>query len=158
MTSNSAVATGGGAGVSWQADISGLASLALTLGKSGLKKIAQAGIDFHTILCMSEIAEKYPASIEYISECRQAQRRETQWFYKVVELGAGTNFVADELLKKRAGENVIALLSAVLSVMSEKSCDRLLLKLFEAAGADLDNTPGFAQLRSFHESMTPLAK
>ena len=161
MTSNTTIATSQGGGVSWQADIPGLASLALTMGRSGLKKLAQAGVDFHTIVCMSEIAEKCPASIEYrreISECRQAQRSETQLLYKVVELGAGTNFVADELLKNRAGENVVALLSAVLSVMSEKSCDNLLLKLFEAAGSDLDSTPGFAQLRSFRESLTPLAK
>ncbi len=81
MSSNTAIAAAGGGGVSWQADIPGLASLALTMGRSGLKKLAQAGVDFHTIVCFSEIAEKCPASIEYrieISECREAQRRETQ--------------------------------------------------------------------------------
>ena len=160
MASNTAVALSGGAGVSWQADIPGLASLGLSIGQSGLKRLAQAGVDVHTLACMSEIAEKCPASIEYrkeISECREAQRNESQWFYKVVELGAGTNFVADELLKKRAGENVVALLSTILPVMSGNSSERLLLKLFEAVGAELNNTPGFAQLRSFRESMTPLA-
>ena len=160
MSSN-AVAAGGGGGLSWQADIPGLASLALTLGSAGLKRLAQAGVDFHTIVCMGEIAEKCPASNEYrreLSECRQAQMKESQWLYKVVELGGATNFVADELLKKRAGENVVALLSAVLPFMSEFSCDNLILKLFEAAGSSLDSIPGLAQLRSLWVAMTPLAK
>lgn len=145
----------------WQVDLPGLASLVLNLGASGLKRFAEAGVDFHTILCMGEIAEKCPASNEYrreLSVCRQAQRTESQWLYKLVEIGAATNFVADELLKKRAGENVVALLSAILPVMSESSCDNLLLKLFEACNTSLDKTPGFGQLRSIRRSLTPLAR
>lgn len=145
----------------WQVDLPGLASLVLNLGASGLKRFAEAGVDFHTILCMGEIAEKCPASNEYrreLSVCRQAQRTESQWLYKLVEIGAATNFVADELLKKRAGENVVALLSAILPVMSESSCDHLLLKLFEACNTSLDKTPGFGQLRSIRKSLTPLAR
>ncbi|KAL9639708.1 MAG: hypothetical protein Q9164_000759 [Protoblastenia rupestris] len=110
---------------------------------------------------MGEIAEKCPASNECrreITECRREQRKQSQWLYKVVEIGAATNFVADTLLKKRAGENVVALMSAVLPVMSESACDDLLLKLFEAVGAPLDKTPGFGQLRSFRETLTPLAR
>ena len=161
MTSNTAISAGGGGGVGWQVDLPGLASLVLNLGASGLKRFAEAGVDFHTILCMGEIAEKCPASNEYrreLSVCRQAQRTESQWLYKLVEIGAATNFVADELLKKRAGENVVALLSAILPVMSESSCDNLLLKLFEACNASLDKTPGFGQLRSIRKSLTPLAR
>ena len=145
----------------WQVDLPGLASLVLNLGASGLKRFAEAGVDFHTILCMGEIAEKCPASNEYrreLSVCRQAQRTESQWLYKLVEIGAATNFVADELLKKRAGENVVALMSAILPVMSESSCDNLLLKLFEACNTPLDKTPGFGQLRSIRKSLTPLAR
>ena len=145
----------------WQVDLSGLASLVLNLSASGLKRFAEAGVDFHTILCMGEIAEKCPASNEYrreLSVCRQAQRTESQWLYNLVEIGAATNFVADELLKKRAGENVVALLSAILPVMSESSCDNLLLKLFEACNTSLDKTPGFGQLRSIRKSLTPLAR
>ena len=161
MTSNTAISAGGGGGVGWQVDLPGLASLVLNLGASGLKRFAEAGVDFHTILCMGEIAEKCPASNEYrreLSVCRQAQRTESQWLYKLVEIGAATNFVADELLKKRAGENVVALLSAILPVMSESSCDNLLLKLFEACNAPLDKTPGFGQLRSIRKSLTPLTR
>ena len=163
MSSSSAISAGGGGGggVGWQVDLPGLASLVLNLGASGLKRFAEAGVDFHTILCMGEIAEKCAASNEYrreLSVCRQAQRKESQWLYKLVEIGAATNFVADELLKKRAGENVVALMSAVLPVMSESSCDNLLLKLFEACNTPLDKTPGFGQLRSIRKSLTPLAR
>ena len=161
MSGVSALTAAGGGGVGWQVDLPGLASLVLNLGASGLKRFAEAGVDFHTILCMGEIAEKCPASNEYwreLSVCRQAQRKQAQWLYKVVEIGAATNFVADELLKKRAGENVIALMSAILPVMSESSCDNLLLKLFESCDASLDKTPGFGQLRSLRESLTPLAR
>lgn len=162
MSSNTALTGGGGGGgVAWQVDLPGLASLVLNLGAAGLKRFAEAGVDFHTILCMGEIAEKCPASNEYrkeLSMCREAQRKQSQWLYKLVEIGAATNFVADELLKKRAGENIVALMSAVLPVMSESACDNLLLKLFEACKAPLDKTPGFGQLKSIRESLTPLAR
>lgn len=158
MSSGSALAAAGSRGVGWQVDIPGLASLVFKLGASGLKRFAQAGVDLHTVVCMWEIAEKCPASIDYrreISACRQRQRKQSQWFYTAVELGSATNFVADELLKNRAGENVIALMSASLPVMSETSCDAMLLKLFEAAGAPLDKTPGLGQLRSLRETLLP---
>lgn len=130
MSSSTALQAGRVGGVGWQVDLPGLASLVLNPGASGLKRFAEAGVDFHTVLCMGEIAEKCAASNEYrreLSVCRQAQRTESQWLYKLVEIGAATNFVADELLKKRAGENIVALLSAILPVMSESSCDNLLL-------------------------------
>lgn len=76
----------------------------------------------------------------------------------IVEIGASTNFVADELLKSRAGENVVALMSAILPVMSESSCDNLLLRLFQTSATPLDKTPGFGQLRSIRETLTPLAR
>ncbi|KAM0796135.1 hypothetical protein BDR22DRAFT_966380 [Usnea florida] len=161
MTSSTALSAGAGASVDWQVDLPGLASLVLNLGASGLKRFAEAGIDFHTILCMGEIAEKCPASNEYrreLSVCRRAQRKESQWLYKLVEIGAATNFVADELLKKRAGENVVALMSAILPVMSENSCDHLLLKLFEVCDTPLDKTPGFGQLRAIRETLVPLTR
>lgn len=147
--------------VGWQVDLPGLASLVLNLGTAGLKRFAEAGVDFHTILCMGEIAEKCPASNGYrkeLSECRQEQRKQSQWLYKIVEIGAATNFVADELLKRRAGENVVALMSALLPVMSESSCDNILLKLFEATATPLDKTPGFGQLRCIRETLMSLAR
>ena len=163
MSSSTAVSAGGGGGggVAWQVDLPALASFVLNLGASGLKRFAEAGVDFHTILCMGEISEKCAASNEYrreLSVCRQAQRTESQWLYKLVEIGAATNFVADELLKTRAGENIVALMSAILPVMSESSCDNLLLKLFEACNTPKDKTPGFAQLRSIRRSLNSLAR
>ena len=162
MSSNSAIESQiERGGVGWQVDLPGLASLVLNLGASGLKRFAQAGVDFHTILCMGEIAEKCPASNEYRREltvCRQEQRKQSQWLYRLVEIGAATNFVADELLKLRAGENVVALMSTILPVMSESACDGLLLRLFEASGAPLDRTPGFGQLKSIRDTLIPLAR
>ncbi|CAF9925407.1 MAG: hypothetical protein ALECFALPRED_003132 [Alectoria fallacina] len=161
MSSSTTLSAGRPGGVGWQVDLPGSASLVLSLGASGLKRFAEAGVDFHTILCIGEIAEKCAASNEYrreLSLCRQAQRSESQWLYNLVEIGAATNFVADELLKKRAGETVVALMSAILPVMSETSCGDLLLKLFEASKTPLDKTPGFGQLRSIRKSLTPLAR
>ena len=161
MSSNNAVAAAGTQGVGWQVDLPSLTSLVLHLSTSALKGFAQAGVDIHTILCMGEIAEKCPASTEYRRElnvCRQKQRKDSIWFHKIVELGSATNFVADELLKTRAGENIIALLSTILPVMPESSCDELILKLFDKAGAPLDKTPGFGQLRSLRETLLPLAR
>ena len=152
---------GGDGRVGWQVDVPSLASLVTKLSVEGLKRFAEAGVHFHTIICMAEIAEKCPASNEYrkrLSDCRQEQRKQSQWLYKIVEVGAATNFVADELLKHRAGENVVALMSSILPVMSGSSCDNLLLSLFEASETPLDKTPGFGQLKSIRETLLPLAR
>ena len=151
----------GGGGVGWQVDLPGLSSLVLSLGSAGLKRFAEAGVDLHTVMCMGEIATTCQASNHYrkdLSLYREEQRKEAQWLYRVVEIGASTNFIADTLLKKRAGENVIALMSSILTVMSETACDNLLLKLFEASATPLDLTPGFGQLRCFRETLMPLAR
>ncbi|KAL8731528.1 MAG: hypothetical protein Q9166_003374 [cf. Caloplaca sp. 2 TL-2023] len=147
--------------VGWQVDLPGLSSLVLNMGAAGLKKFAQAGVDVHTLLCMGEIAEVCPASPEYrrdISICRQQQRKQSIWLYKVVEIGTASNFIADELLKKRAGENIIALMSTILPLISEEDCDMFILKLFEAYKVHADKTPGFSQLQAFRDSILPLAR
>ncbi|KAL8897425.1 MAG: hypothetical protein Q9207_007222 [Kuettlingeria erythrocarpa] len=147
--------------VQWQVDLPGLSSMVLNLGAAGLKKFAQAGVDIHTLLCMGEIAEVCPASLEYrkeINACRQKQRKQSIWLYKVVEIGTASNFLADELLKKRAGENVVALMSTILPILSEDDCDSFILGLFEPSHIDLDKTPGLAQLQAFHEAIHPLAQ
>lgn len=157
--SGNAPASGGG--VSWQADIPGLSSLILNLGAAGLKSFAQAGVDVHTVVCMGGLAVQCQASTAYrkeLNQYRQEQRKQSQWVYKVVEIGAGTNFVADTLLKKRAGENVIALMSSILTVMSDTACDNVVLKLFEASATSLDCTPGLGQLRCFRETLMPLVR
>jgi len=139
----------------------GLASLVLNMGAAGLKQFAEAGVDFHVLPCMREIAETCPASNEYrreISICRQEQRKQAKWLYKVIEFGTAADFVVDELLKMRAGENVVALMSAILPVMPDNSCDTLTLKLFEASGASVVKTPGFGQLRSLRDTLAPLVR
>ncbi len=92
-----------GSDVGLQLDLAALSSLMMKLGAAGLKTSAQAGVDFHTLLCMGEIAETCPACPEYrreINLCRQRQRSKPIWLYKAVETGTASNFVADELLKK----------------------------------------------------------
>lgn len=147
--------------VQWQVDLPGLSSMVLNMGAAGLKKFAQAGVDIHTLLCMGEIAEVCPASLDYrkeINACRQRQRKQSIWLYKVVEIGTASNFLADELLKKRAGENVVALMSVILPILTEDDCDSFILGLFEACHIDVDKTPGLAQLQAFRDAIQPLAQ
>ena len=147
--------------VGWQVDLPGLSSLVLNMSAAGLKRFAQAGVDVHTLLCMGEIAETCPACPEYrreINLCRQQQRKQSIWLYKVVEIGTASNFIADELLKKRSGENIVALMSTVLPILSEENCDMFILKLFEACKVNADKTPGYSQLEAFHETILPLAR
>lgn len=161
MSSDIAVISGQGSGIGWQVNIPSFGSLALNLGVAAMKQLATAGVSEHTLQCMLMIAEVCPASNEYrkeISMCRQEQRKTAIWIYKVVELGTATNFVADELLKSRAGENVVALMSALLPVMSEESSDAVILKLFDRRGASLNTTPGYSQLRSFRTILAPLLR
>lgn len=148
-------------GVGLQVDLAGLASLVSNLGAAGLKKIAQAGVHAHTLLCMVEIAETCPACPVYrreINNCRQQQRKQSVLLYKFVEIGTASNFIADELLKNRAGENILALMSTILPILSEDDCDMFILGLFEARGVDADLTPGFGQLQAFRDAVSPLAQ
>ncbi|KAL8935430.1 MAG: hypothetical protein Q9211_004705 [Gyalolechia sp. 1 TL-2023] len=147
--------------VGWQVDLPGLSSLVLNIGAAGLKKIAQAGVDIHTLLYMGEIAELCPASLEYrreINNCRQKQRKQSFWIYKVVEIGTASNFIADELLKKRAGENIVALMSTILPILTEDDCDSFILRLFETSKIHADKTPGLGQLQSFCDAIQSLAQ
>lgn len=161
MSSDTALVSGQGSGVGWQVNIPTFGSLALNLGVAALKQLATAGVSEHTLQCMLMIAEVCPASNEYrkeISMCRQEQRKSAVWIYKVVELGTATNFIADELLKSRAGENVIALMSALLPVMSEDSSDAVILELFDRSGASPNITPGFSQLQALRTILAPLLR
>ncbi|KAI4241909.1 MAG: hypothetical protein L6R40_004308 [Gallowayella cf. fulva] len=147
--------------VGWQVDLPGLSSLVMNMGAAGLKKFAQAGVDVHTLLCMGEIAETSAACPEYrreINSCRQQLRKQSTLLYKIVEIGTASNFIADELLKKRAGENVVALMSTILPILPEEDCGNLILKLFEACKVVADKTPGFGQLQAFRDTILPLAR
>ena len=147
--------------VQLQADLPNLSSLVANMGIAGLKKLAQAGVDVHTLLCMDEIAEVCPASLEYRKEmyaCRQQQRKQSIWLYKVVEIGTASYFIADELLKRRAGENVVALMSVILPILKEDDCDSFILGLFGSCHIDVDKTPGLAQLMAFRDAILSLAQ
>src|SRR3954452_20423225 len=105
--------------VQWQADIPGLTQLILKMGANGLKQFAMSGVDAHTLACMLMIGELTPASNEFrlaLNRHREKQRRASWWFHKLVEVGSGANFIADQLLKTRAGENVLALLTSIIPV------------------------------------------
>ncbi|KAL3431840.1 hypothetical protein BDV09DRAFT_175532 [Aspergillus tetrazonus] len=109
---------------------------------------------------MLMIAEYTPASQDFrtkLNKARQQQRVDRVWLYKLVEIGACTNFLADQMLKTRAGENVLALMAAVATVMDEQSCTAVLLSLFEAANVSLDNTPGIMQLQKIRSCLASLA-
>ncbi|KAL4740504.1 hypothetical protein BDV11DRAFT_214350 [Aspergillus similis] len=144
----------------WQIDIPSLSQLVFSAGAHGLKQLALAGVEPHTIGCMLMIAEYTPASQDFrtkLNKARQQQRVDRVWLYKLVEIGACTNFIADQMLKTRAGENVLALIAAVATVMDEQSCTAVLLSLFEAAKVSLDNTPGIMQLQRIRSCLAPLA-
>ena len=142
-----------------QMDIGGLIGLMGNMGARGLKCLAMAGVDPHTIGSMLMISETCSASTPYrrhLSSCRDDQRKQQMWLYKVVEVGAATNFVADELLKTRAGENVIALLSSILPMLEDEACDTILMQLFQTCSIEDDHIPGLAQLRRLRQAIQPL--
>jgi hypothetical protein len=144
----------------WQIDIPGLSQLILNAGAYGLKQLALAGVDPHAIGCMLMIAEYTPASPDFrtkLNKTREEQRAEQLWLYKMIEIGTSVNFLADQMLKTRAGENVVALMSAMAPVMNEESCVAVLSSLFEAAKVSLDNTPGLTQLQNIRRNLLPMA-
>lgn len=146
---------------SLQVDLPALSQLILSVGTHGLKQLALAGVDLHSIGCMLMIAEYTPASSSFrrtIFHARASQRSERLWLYKVVEIGAATNFLADQLLKTRAGENVLALMAATVPVMDEETCTTALVALFEGAKVGLDNIPGMGQLKALRTDLAPLAR
>jgi hypothetical protein len=103
------------------------------------------GVDVHSVGCLLLIANLTPTTIEYrreLNKIRGSQRKERIWLYKVVEIGTATNFLADQLLKTRAGENVLALLSALVPLLPEEAFTTVLLKSFEHSGIPADSTPG----------------
>jgi hypothetical protein len=89
----------GARSVQWQADIPGLTQLILRIGARGLKKVALAGVNVHTLSCLLMIGGCTPASTacrRALLRCRNAQRREssgfTQWWKSVrVQILSQTN-------------------------------------------------------------------
>jgi hypothetical protein len=68
------------------------------------------------------IANLTSTTIEYCFELNriwESQRGERIWLYKVIGIGTTTNFLADQLLKTRAGKKVLAIFSAPLPLLPE---------------------------------------
>jgi hypothetical protein len=145
----------------WQVDIPSLSQLLVSAGSHGLKQLALCGVNIHSIGCMLMIAELTPACQEFrktLNLARDKQRAERMWMYKVVEIGGATNFLADQMLKTRAGENVLALLSSTIPVMDEETCTSLMSALFDLANVSLDNIPGTKQLQCIRSALVPLTR
>ncbi|MCJ1245310.1 hypothetical protein MMC30_002514 [Trapelia coarctata] len=131
------------------------------VGSRELKHLATSGVQLHTLRCMLMIAELTPACTKYrqaLSKVRQQQRTERFGYFKMVEMGAASNFLVDQLLDTRAGENVLALLSVIAPLLSETSCAGILSLLFETAGVTLGNTPGLRELEKFRAAVLPLLR
>lgn len=145
-------------GISWQVDIPSLSQVLLNFGSHALKHITNWGVQMHIVGCMLRIGEFYPAGRPFrpqLNRARQQQRSERSWLYKTIEIGTATNGLADELLKTRAGENVLALLAATAPVMLEASCTLLLATLFEIAKISIDNIPGESEFQNLRRALGP---
>ncbi|KAG4428907.1 hypothetical protein IFR05_015610 [Cadophora sp. M221] len=88
---------------------------------------------------------------------RSLQRIERKWFFTMVEVGAASNFLADELLKTRAGENVLALLSALIPHLEESAFPQVLMETFEHFGIPAESTPGMGQLSKVRAALAAYA-
>ncbi|KAK3986138.1 hypothetical protein QBC44DRAFT_333863 [Cladorrhinum sp. PSN332] len=147
-------------GPSWQIDIPSLTSLITRAGARGLQQLAQSGVDVHTIGCILTLGEITPACDQFrraILEKRTGQRKQSWFIHGLVEYGAGANFVVDEFLKTRAGENVLATLTSI-SIFPESAAIEILTKLFEEIHAPAHGTPSYGQLQAIRSVALPLAR
>lgn len=62
------------------------------------------------------------------------------------------------MLKTRAGENVLALLSSTIPVMDEETCTSLMSALFDSVNVSLDNIPGTKQLQCIRSTLVSLTR
>ena len=75
----------------------------------------------------------------------------------IVEYGCGSNFLVDELLKTRTGENVLALLTSV-SIIREEEYGEVLSLLYDGLKAPTHSTPSVGQLDRLRSTCMPLAR
>lgn len=74
------------------------------------------------------------ASVQELSGCTESYAQVSKIRATLdVQVRTATNFLADQMLKTRAAENVLALMAATVSVMNEESNASLLASLFESA-------------------------
>jgi hypothetical protein len=132
------------AGGQWQVDIPSLAGIVTRLGAEGLKKLQMSGVDIHTLGCLLVLGEIAPASNEFrkkLQRSREEQRSQHWFIHTMVEYGSGTNCVVDELLKTRARENVLALLTTVTSVLEVGATQVALNLPYEKLQVPSNSTP-----------------
>jgi hypothetical protein len=89
---------------------------------------------------------------------RVAQMNQSWLIHGLVEFGAGVNFVVDEFLKTRAGENVLVMLTSTISILPETATIEILTKLFEEIHAPPHGTPSYGQLQAARAIAMPLAR
>lgn len=125
------------------------------------KQLALSNVDLHVLGCMLKVGEYIPASSAFrrtLTKARQAQKNETWYIHKLIAIGSAENYVCDQLLKFRAGENVIVLMSATVPVMGEEGAIAVLFSLFDCIGAQDENVPGRQQLENFRTSLVAISR
>lgn len=144
--------------VAWQMDIVGLTQLIIHAKDHDLKQIALAGVDPHTMKCLLMLEKLSPICLEFrkrLSACRRKQRKSRKLIYKAIEIGTATNFATNGPLKRRLGENVMALLTATMSVLSENCYNDALATMYSMSNIDVDSTPGIGQLQRLRAALLP---
>lgn len=72
-----------------------------------------------------------------------------------IETGIATNVIADQLLKARTRENVLALMSATVPMVDEDSNTSMLASLFQIANVLREDKPGIAKLQNMKKELSP---
>lgn len=75
----------------------------------------------------------------------------------MLEIGSGTNHFVNQLLCTRSGENVLALLTLVVSFL-DNSATEVLSIIFDTFGVSSDHIPGITQLQNVRSACLPLAR
>lgn len=142
-------------------DIPKLTDIVTSLGAEGLKRIQLSGVDLHTIGCMEALGQITPACSEFrmkLAKGRKEQRLERWWILdSLVQFGSGTNTVVDRFLKTRAGKNVLALLTALSSILESGAVETLSI-LFQKLRIPEASTPGLTQLQNLRSTCLPLVR
>ncbi|KAI4213179.1 MAG: hypothetical protein LQ351_004125 [Letrouitia transgressa] len=102
---------------------------------------------------VSELVPACPDFRRRLNATREKQRRERKWIFKAIEIATATTFLLDQFLKTRAGENVLALMTAVAPLISQDACSLLLNHLFDQEAISADHTPGFGQFSKLRDGL-----
>ncbi|KAK4445579.1 hypothetical protein QBC34DRAFT_163489 [Podospora aff. communis PSN243] len=137
-----------------------VADLSRRLGDASLKMLQLSGVDLQTITYFICLGEVTPASNVFrmkLKRRRQMQRDNNWWVETLLEYGSGTNTVVDQLLKTRAGENVLALIVATCSMLDTGAVEAL-GNIFKKLKVQDERTPGMQQLYNIRETCLPLVR